>query len=254
MGCCTSSYQMLANELPAITVREMAQHKGQLVRLIGHVAHNGKLLTAPITGRQCVCYTVVVEEREERRHHSSAQHDSHTSVSHRQVASEQNMVDFLVAETEMNGTVHAAYIPNLPHMVKTLVHTDTTTRSGLLDNPNAKESAFLARHNVSSTGLFGMSNRDLRYEEAVFEPGELVAVMGMVAEVDTNKGKKLTIVPIDQTIAQQQYRENQNVLSALPEVEGKIIVSDQPSILKGATLTDNHQPQPLAAPTLSTLK
>jgi hypothetical protein len=128
--------------------------EGEVVRIDGRVAE-GEALEAPLTGRRCVYYVAVVEEKGD-------------AGDWMEVVRESGGVRFMVED----GTGHAIIDPE---GARINVDLDSTTRSGTIDEPTSRETAFLARHRVKGIGLF--FNRTLRYREGVFEIGEPIAVM-----------------------------------------------------------------------------
>lgn len=153
-----------------------ALETGATGRLAGVVTADA-LLKAPLTGRACVGYVARVEEWSggRRAHWIERIH-------------EVRGVPFTIDD----GTGRALIDPAASTM---LLQMDATTRSGRFDDATPVEEAFLARHEVRSTGWF--LNRTLRYTEGVIEPGERVAVIGRgerEADVDGPHGALATRV------------------------------------------------------------
>src|SRR5262249_34084485 len=114
-------------------------------------------LTAPLSGRPCVCYVVSVERRgrTERYWHT--------------IVRESKSVRFQIADE----TGHAIIDPSSANLV---LHRDVNTSSGTFDDATPSEEAFLARHGEASKGW--LFNKALRYHESVVEIGETIAVLG----------------------------------------------------------------------------
>lgn len=124
------------------------------VKVVGEVI-DGPTVMAPISGRRCVYYRVVVHQA--------------TGNRKRERAREDGGVRFQIDD----GTGRALVDPEGARIA---VELDTRTRSGLFDDATAAEEAFLQRHGIGSTGL--IFNRTLTYQEGVIEIGDTVAVLG----------------------------------------------------------------------------
>jgi hypothetical protein len=127
--------------------------EGEVVRLDGRVME-GETVEAPLTGRRCVYYVAVVEEE--------------ISDSWHERATESGGVCFTIDD----GTGRAIVDPAGARID---IDLDRGTASGTLDDPTAKERAFLERHRLEATGW--VFNKKLRYREGVFEVGEPIAIM-----------------------------------------------------------------------------
>ena len=138
---------------PRATVATLTE--GTTARLAGVVTSDGTL-KAPLTGRACVAYVVVLEERVGKRGWVRRLHEVRG-----------------VPFTLDDGTGRALIDPAQSTM---LLEMDASQRSGAFDDATPVEEAFLARHGLTSTGWF--LNKTLRYTEGVIEPGERVAVLG----------------------------------------------------------------------------
>lgn len=142
---------------PKRTIAEVFD--GEIAKIAGVVRAATPLLAAPLSGRSCVFYEVLVEE-----YRSSGRSGHWESI-----VRESSAVDFLVVDDTGTALVETARMKVLP------VH-DTELSSGFLHDATPELQAFLARHGESSEGL--IFNRRLRYREGVFEPGERVRVLG----------------------------------------------------------------------------
>jgi hypothetical protein len=131
-----------------------AAPEGEVVRLDGRVLE-GETVEAPLTGRRGVYYVAIVEEEDGSGHW-------------RERAREAGGVAFTIDD----GTGRAIVDPAGARID---VDLDSETASGTLDDPTAKEQAFLERHGLKATGW--IFNKKLRYREGVFEVGERIAVM-----------------------------------------------------------------------------
>ena len=135
---------------------------GGIKRVIGVLSVEGDMLSAPLSGRQCAAWEVVVEE----------QRSSGKSTSWYTIVRQVEAVPFLVEDE--TGRAHVD-----PSGAQLVVTADRHSRSGTFDDPTPEERAFLDRHGEEATGW--VFNRTLRYREGVLEPDELVAVLGQGA-------------------------------------------------------------------------
>lgn len=146
--------------------------EGEVVRVTGRLRPAGDLLRAPLTGRPCAYYLVEVHESQKRG-------KSSTWV---EIAQEVQRLDFEVVDATGTALVRM-------DASKVLLTRDMHSRSGLFDDANEAEKAFLARCSEESTGFLGF-NRTLRYQEGVLEPDEMVTVLGRVT-VDNRGGRRV---------------------------------------------------------------
>lgn len=133
---------------------------GTTTRLTGKIQRLHEDLTAPMTGRRCAYYLVIVEE-----YRSHGKGGNWTEV-----LREEQHLDFLLRD----NTGVARIQMDAPHVV---VVRDHKTRSGTFDDATAVEAAFLERFNKQATNFLGL-NRTLRYSEGALEFGEEITVLG----------------------------------------------------------------------------
>jgi hypothetical protein len=146
----------------------------EVARVVG-TAGVENALRAPISGRPCAYFRVVVEEQVQRggRRHWT------------KILDEQDGVDFLLED----GTGEALVVTARAEAV---LEQDRSQRSGVLRDASADLEAFLRKRGQSSEGF--LFNRTLRYREGVVEAGERVAVVGIARR--TSKGRvRLTAPP-----------------------------------------------------------
>lgn len=150
----TAQLRRSLREAPRVSIAEAPE--GALVRLHGRVV-DGESLQAPLTGRRCVYYVALVEERRQ----SGKSH--HWVVRIRETRGVPFVID--------DGTGRALVDPTQAQID---VEFDSNERSGTFDDPTPTERAFLDRHSVKGEGW--VFNKTLRYREGVFEVGEQIAV------------------------------------------------------------------------------
>lgn len=131
-------------------------------RIFGCVAAGEQVLTAPLTGRPCVHYTVVILVRRGKRWETCA--------------TKRRGVSFTVADE----TGRALIEPANAQLAPTFDHTESI---GWFDSATPEQEALLARHSVSLTGI--LWNRRFRFHEAVIAIGDPVCLIGAgVREID----------------------------------------------------------------------
>lgn len=119
---------------------------------------------APLSGRRCVHYRILVEERLHLPHLSDPWIDVHR---------EERSVDFLLRDA--SGVARVCMSAACIALV-----VDRNSRSGLLDKPTIQEAALLERLGEDPIGS-GAMNRTLRYIEGAIELGEEVTVLGIAS-------------------------------------------------------------------------
>lgn len=155
-----SDAQKVRRQLRRAPVKSIGQvGDDELAKVVGRVRPLGESLSAPLTGRPCVYFVAIVQERQKRRN------SSHW----RTIAREERCVPFVLEDDTGRAIVEAT-------AARAALDVDSHSTSGVLDDPTDAQRAFLARHGQSATGL--IFNRRLRYREAVIEDGEIVAVLG----------------------------------------------------------------------------
>jgi len=166
--------------------------QGTTVRLTGRAEPLEEVLLAPLSGRRCVHYRILVEERQYRPQMSDPWIDVHR---------EERSVDFLLRDASGVARVRMS-------AARVALVVDRNSRSGLLDNPTPQEAALLERLGENPIGP-GAMNRTLRYIEGAIELGEEVTVLGVASPGDEHHGL---------------------VVEAPPE--GHVLVTDEPTTVR----------------------
>ena len=147
-------------ETKRVSVSELVE--GQKAKVVGVVrVRDGRKLTAPLSGRECVFYEVVVAERVHNGKHSHWKERIH----------DVDQVDFDVDDG--TGTVHVRTTN-----MKQIAAVDERQSSGFLDDATPELEAYLKRHGTGSEGI--LFNKSMRYREGIFAVGEHVAICGQV--------------------------------------------------------------------------
>jgi hypothetical protein len=173
--------------------------EGKPAKLVGSLEYEGAPLRAPLTGRPCACYHVVVEEH-------MGQGGTHEIINTRDIQ------PFFLRDATGTARVECQF-------TTLLIQKDGNFRSGTFNDASPELEAFLEQHGQKSTSL-GL-NRSLRYREGVLEEGEQVAVLGKVRrEAD----------PASETGGYRQRPERVVVGPA----DDSLYISDDPNIVPTA--------------------
>jgi len=156
-----SADQRARRAMRALPVRPIAEAlEAEKVRISGPARPLAEPLTAPLSGRPCACWRVVVEEKVRR--------DKTTYW--RTVVDDHEVVDFVIEDGSGKAVVRTA-------MVQPVLDRDMDARSGFLNDATPELEAFLSERGHSSQGW--VFNKTMRYREGVLEPGESVCVVGV---------------------------------------------------------------------------
>jgi hypothetical protein len=134
---------------------------GDVARVKGSVKYYGKTITAPLSGRKCVYYHIIVEA-------SRSQHSGIPSWT--EIIEEENAGDVVI-----NSGGNYALIQT--ESVKNYLIPDAKYSSGFFKNATETLEKFLNKHDKKSKAIFGI-NDTLRYKEGILEEGEIVTIVG----------------------------------------------------------------------------
>lgn len=129
-------------------------------RLVGKVQRLDAILRAPLSGRACVMYRVIVEHLPQRQ----------VSPSGMRIIDDQVAVPFALVDDSGQAFID-------PTDTKFLVDVDANEFSGMFDPASKLETEFLALHGISSTAE-GF-NKALHFRESVLTLGEAITVVGI---------------------------------------------------------------------------
>jgi hypothetical protein len=133
---------------------------GDIAKVVGKVEYVGEPLIAPLSGRRCAYYTVLVEQ------HVSSGKNSHWKT----IIEEEVAGSFVIRDGR-----HCAHINS--DNVKSYLVEDRQYSSGFAEDTPAVLEKYLNAHGQESEGVFGI-NKTIRYKEGVLEEGELIAAVG----------------------------------------------------------------------------
>jgi hypothetical protein len=159
---------------------------GEFAKIIGKVEYTGTPLTAPLSGRTCAYYHVLVEQR------VSSGKSSHWKT----IIEEEVAVDFGIRDGDYCARIDG-------NKVKSYIVDDRKYTSGFMNDASEVLERYLKNHGYESEGFLGI-NKTIRYREGVLEEGELISVMGKCrwvsaesSEWSDSYGKVLVIGPTE---------------------------------------------------------
>jgi len=180
---------------------------GSIGRVVGElVLHEGELV-APLTGRRCAAYEVVVDES------FGAFEEGHVE---RRVAHEVKAVSFAVDDGTGRTIVH-------PERAEFAITADFEDSAGPLEDPTPRQCEFLAQVDCQRLQEHN-SPTVIRFREGVLEPGERVAVLGRgVVSLDASATAEHT----------RGYRApaGSTMVTMASDSRTPLYISDDPSVL-----------------------
>ncbi|HZS38442.1 MAG TPA: hypothetical protein VFF06_16520 [Polyangia bacterium] len=174
---------------------------GRVNKIAGTLEYAAAPLTAPLSGRACAWYEVIVEELKGRG-------------GPRQILREERRQLFFLRDADgtraLVRTAHA----------RTLLVKDANFSSGTFNDPSPVLEEFMRRHGIEPRGL--LFNRSLRFREGVLEAGERVVAAGVARwEADADSGS-----------VGGAYRETPRRLVLDGSEKAPLLISDDPSALR----------------------
>ncbi len=163
-------------------------------------------LVAPLSGRECVFYQILIEKRVQRGKHS------HWKT----LVDEEKIQDFFIIQKGERCIVLPKTNPRnfIAHL-----DTDRTIRSGTFNDPTPEFMNVLNMFNIKSEGFFGF-NKQLRYKEAIIEVGERITVAGKVKWMD-----------LENNIADYSYSSIVSMFG--DDGKNRLIITDSPKAFDG---------------------
>ena len=166
LGYYFSAKQMVLRKLSKIPLKPATGLKtSELTKVTGKALHVKAPLIAPLSGRECVFYTIKIEKR------VSNGKSSHWKT----VIKEEKTQEFFINSNGDFVIVRPTQSPKnyISYLVK-----DKKTSSGTFNDPTPEFEALLKQYNILSVNLLGF-NKPLRYKEGVIEIGEEITVSGI---------------------------------------------------------------------------
>jgi len=133
---------------------------GQSAKIIGRVECTGNVLVAPLSGRECAYYYVLVEKK------TSSGKNSYWST----LIEDEAETEFLLKDGD-------TYVHIEDKKMKSHIVQDRHYTSGFMEDAARELEAYLNKHGHDSENYLGF-NKTIRYREAILEVGEAVAVFG----------------------------------------------------------------------------
>lgn len=172
---------------------------GDIAKIVGKVEIVGEPIIAPLSGRKCAYYYILVEER------VSTGKSSHW----RTIIEEEVSGSFLVRDGR-----YCAHINT--QKVKSYIVQDRLYTSGFMEDATAVLERYLKVHGQESEGFLGF-NKTLRYKEGVLEHGEIIAALGRGEWKNANS---------------DQISENSRILEINSTEEAPVFLSDDPDTVR----------------------
>lgn len=156
-----SKKAIIKRQLKKMPVRPLGSvAEGETARITGKAVLVGEPLIAPLSGRECCHYHVLIEQK------VSTGKSSYWKT----IVEEEKGTDYLV---EDDGS-HACLDAKEP---MTYLVQDRSYKSGLFNDATEKLSDYMRLHGIDTEDMLGL-NKTLRYYEGIIEPGESVTALG----------------------------------------------------------------------------
>jgi len=159
---------------------------GEIVKISGKVELTGPPLVAPLSGRKCAYYHVLVEQLV----------NTGKSTHHKKLIEEEVAGPFGIREGRSCACIDTS-------RVESYIVDDAKYESGIFNDPTEVLDNYLSAHNLNSENFIGF-NKSMRYREGILEEGEVISVLGQArwkhtetGEWSDDFGKLLIIGPTD---------------------------------------------------------
>lgn len=173
----------------------------EYAKLVGKAKYVHEPLIAPLSGRKCVYYHVLVERKGDKSWHT--------------MIDETKKQDFFIESNSELAIVKAD--SETDSFKRVYLVKDHEKNSGFMNDPTIKLENYLAQHNKDSTGLLGF-NKTIRYKEGIIALDEKIAVKGI------GKWKAL-----NEPIEGFSYSR---VLTLQGSEKEKLLITDEPKALE----------------------
>ena len=134
--------------------------EGEVAKISGRVELTGPPLTAPLSGRKCAYYHVLVEQ----------QVNTGKSSHYKKVIEEEVAGQFGIRDGRSCARIDTS-------QVESYIVDDAKYSSGIFNDPTEVLEQYLSAHNLKSEDFMGF-NKSMRYKEGILEEGELISVLG----------------------------------------------------------------------------
>lgn len=174
--------------------------ENEYVKIIGKAKYVKEPLVAPLSGRKCIYYQVIVEQKADK--------------SWRTIIDDVKFQDFFVQTNTEMAIVKVSDLANSSkqvHLVK-----DFKESSGFLKDPTIKFDNYLEKHGKKSLSFLGL-NKSMRYKEGIIALDEDIAVKGIA-----------NWKALNQTIEGYSYSR---ILTLSGNEKEKLLITDEPEAL-----------------------
>ena len=156
-----SKKAIIKRKLKRATYRRFTEiRRGEVAKLVGTVQFIDEPLKAPLSGRRCAYYHVLVEQR------VSSGKSSHWKT----IIEEEASSKFVLREGSRYAFIRS-------EKIKSYIVDDVKYKSGLWEDASRPLERYLNSHRIKSITSLGF-NKTIRYREGVLEENEEVAVLG----------------------------------------------------------------------------
>lgn len=135
-------------------------YTNDVAKVVGKVEFVDEPIRAPLSGRECSYYHIIVEQQK------SSGKSSHWHT----IINETRQCKYLIRDGNSYAFVEDGNL-------KSYIVKDKKFRSGFLNDATPELERYLRQHGKTSENLLGM-NKTIRYREGILENGEQVAVYG----------------------------------------------------------------------------
>jgi hypothetical protein len=188
------------------TTRVTESRDGQLVKVVGSIEPLQDTTTSPLTGRSCVYYCIIVEEKESRR-------------GWRTILREERGVDFGVRDASGLARVR----PSAPEPAQSALLADETREMSAFLQDDERLERFLVARSRPTRGAF--LQRHIRAREAILVAGKPLAVAALARWESDADGSAVS------------YREPAQRLTLATRGDVPLLMSDYPVALGGRVPT-----------------
>lgn len=144
---------------------------GEVAKIVGKIECIGTLLIAPLSGRKCVYYYILIEQRVK----------SGETYRWKKLIEEEVAGTFGIRDWQYCAQIDSKNI--MSHIAQ-----DRNYSSGFFNNASENLNCYLEKHGKKSINFFGF-NKTLRYKEGVLEEGEMISVMGKGTWKNADQGQ-----------------------------------------------------------------
>lgn len=158
--------QVIIRKLKKINPKPIGSLKtNELSKITGKALHVTEPLIAPFSKRQCIFYTMKIEQKKSNGKNSYW----------KTIVKEEKFQDFFV---ERNGDYVIVQPTQHPKNYLSHLVVDKKQESGTFNDPTPEFEKLLHSYNIETTGFFGF-NKSIKYTEGIIEIGERITVAGI---------------------------------------------------------------------------